>query len=232
MVTDTVAYDPYGTILARTGTTSTPFLFVGQYGVYTDSSGLNYMRARYYNPQIKCFINQDTLLGSIATVQSLNRCAYTKGNPINYIDPNGHDATTIALAIGGLATVLAGDLCAPEALVLIAGIGAGLSLVSLAYSTYQFVNGDIQLPEYITNVGFDTLGIFTGGADMWIGHIGEELAPDALKLTAAALDGTSYALAPSGIAIDGIQTGTHKIFQDGGSEGNQDENSSDIKHNS
>ena len=47
------------------------------------------MRARYYNPQIKCFINQDTMLGSIANIQSLNRYAYTKGNPINYIDTTG-----------------------------------------------------------------------------------------------------------------------------------------------
>ena len=37
----------------------------GQYGIQTEINGLLYMRTRYYNPEIKRFINQDTVLGSI-----------------------------------------------------------------------------------------------------------------------------------------------------------------------
>jgi hypothetical protein len=47
------------------------------------------MRARYYNPDIKRFINLDVLLGSIDEGQSLNRYAYVNGNPISYVDPFG-----------------------------------------------------------------------------------------------------------------------------------------------
>ena len=60
-VTDTVFYSPYGKILKRTGSTETPYLFVGKYGVETDNNGLYYMRARYYNPNICRFINIDPI---------------------------------------------------------------------------------------------------------------------------------------------------------------------------
>ena len=88
-VTDTFEYAPYGELVSRTGTTDTPFLFNGREGVMTDSNGLYYMRARYYNPEIKRFINQDVVQGTIENGLSLNRYAYSNGNPISYIDPFG-----------------------------------------------------------------------------------------------------------------------------------------------
>jgi hypothetical protein len=47
------------------------------------------MRARYYNPDIKRFINQDVLLGNINNDQSLNRYAYCNGQPVSNTDPFG-----------------------------------------------------------------------------------------------------------------------------------------------
>ena len=47
------------------------------------------MRQRYYNTEIKRFINQDILTGSIGDSQSLNRYAYVQGNPVSYSDPFG-----------------------------------------------------------------------------------------------------------------------------------------------
>ena len=88
-VTDTFAYGPYGELLTRTGSTHTNFLFNGQFGVITDDNGLYYMRARYYNPEIKRFINQDILLGNISDSSTFNRYAYVNGQPINLIDPFG-----------------------------------------------------------------------------------------------------------------------------------------------
>ena len=55
----------------------------------TDSNGLYYMRARYYNPDIKRFINQDIKVGDIGSSQSLNRYAYCEGNPVSMVDPFG-----------------------------------------------------------------------------------------------------------------------------------------------
>lgn len=47
------------------------------------------MRARYYNPDIKRFINQDIKVGGIDNGQGMNRYAYCEGNPINMVDPFG-----------------------------------------------------------------------------------------------------------------------------------------------
>ena len=65
------------------------FLYNGRYGVETGANGLYYMRARYYNPQIKRFINRDIIDGSITDSQSLYKYSYVQGNPVNLIDPFG-----------------------------------------------------------------------------------------------------------------------------------------------
>lgn len=88
-VTDQYAYGIYGELVSREGDTPNPFLFNGRDGVMTDNNGLYYMRARYYNAEIKRFINRDVISGTIAAGQTLNRYAYVNGNPISYVDPFG-----------------------------------------------------------------------------------------------------------------------------------------------
>ena len=88
-VTDTFTYDTYGKLLTRTGTTATPFLYNGRDGVMTDENGLVYMRARYYSPTFKRFINADVVAGSITNAITLNRYAYANGNPVSNVDPFG-----------------------------------------------------------------------------------------------------------------------------------------------
>jgi RHS repeat-associated protein len=87
-VTDRVEYNTYGLITSRTGTSDTPFLFNGRFGVMTDANGLYYMRARFYNPYIKRFVNPDPSgFGG-----GLNFYAYANGNPVSYLDPFGLSA--------------------------------------------------------------------------------------------------------------------------------------------
>jgi len=81
-------YSPYGLLLSG-DSSKTPFLFNGKYGVMTDSNNLYYMRARFYNPEIKRFINQDILLGGIGEGQTLNRYVFVTGQPISFVDPFG-----------------------------------------------------------------------------------------------------------------------------------------------
>jgi RHS repeat-associated protein len=59
-----------------------------------DSNGLYYIRARYYNPEVKRFINRDVVQGSISNGLSLNRYAYVNGNPVSYVDPFGLSAVS------------------------------------------------------------------------------------------------------------------------------------------
>lgn len=84
----TFTYGTYGELLG--GSTSlTSFLFNGRCGVTTDKNGLYYMRRRYYSPELKRFVNQDGLTGSMGNGQSLNRYSYVQGNPVSYTDPFG-----------------------------------------------------------------------------------------------------------------------------------------------
>lgn len=88
-ITDTFAYDTYGKLTGRTGTSEVIFGYNGRDGVVTDDNGLIYMRARYYSPEMKRFINADILAGAISNAITLNRFAYANGNPVSFVDPFG-----------------------------------------------------------------------------------------------------------------------------------------------
>ena len=59
-------------------------------GQQSDASGLIYMNARYYDPQIGQFISPDTLVPDATNVFDYNRYMYARGNPMLYNDPTGH----------------------------------------------------------------------------------------------------------------------------------------------
>ncbi len=88
-ITDTFAYDTYGKLLTRTGTSEIIFGYNGRYGVVTDDNGLIYMRERYYSPAMKRFINADVIAGAISNAITLNRFAFANGNPVSFVDPFG-----------------------------------------------------------------------------------------------------------------------------------------------
>ena len=84
-VTDQMEFSAYATLTYRVGTNDTPFLYNGRYGVMSDSNGLLYMRARYYNPYLCRFANPDPS----GFAGGLNLYAYADGNPISMSDPFG-----------------------------------------------------------------------------------------------------------------------------------------------
>ena len=88
-ITDTFAYDTYGKLLTRTGTSAVIFGYNGRDGVVTDDNGLIYMRARYYSPEMKRFVNADIVAGKLSNAITLNRFAYANGNPVSFVDPFG-----------------------------------------------------------------------------------------------------------------------------------------------
>ncbi len=96
-ITDTFAYDTYGKLISRTGSHNAIFGYNGRDGVVTDTNGLIYMRARYYSPEMKRFINADIIPGEISNAVTLNRFAYANGNPVSLINPFGLSADREAM---------------------------------------------------------------------------------------------------------------------------------------
>jgi len=117
-VTDRASYGPYGEVVARSGTSETPFMFGGYWGVQTDANGLCYHRARFYSPALRRFLTEDSVLGGIERHGTLNRYTYTNGNPVTHIDPLGdydrdvHYVLTRSLAIRAGFSVAAAEAIA------------------------------------------------------------------------------------------------------------------------
>ena len=121
------SYDTYGRTLRHTGPASTPLQFDGQ---YTDAeSGLQYLRARYYDPASGTFLSADPLVSATGEPYG-----FAGNNPLNEFDPTGLSWynplswssgtwTTIGVVAGGIAigaaTLGVGDL------VIGAGVSAG-----------------------------------------------------------------------------------------------------------
>jgi RHS repeat-associated protein len=79
-------YHAYGT-QRDSGKVLSEQRFTGQ---REDDTGLVYMNARYYDPQLGQFISPDTLVPQPQLLVGYNRYLYALGNPIKYSDPTGH----------------------------------------------------------------------------------------------------------------------------------------------
>ena len=98
------------------------------------ANSLYYMRQRYYNTEIKRFINQDIVVGSINNSQSLNRYSYVQGNPVTLTDPFGLSPSAKDIIMGAIHGILDVVGCSPEL------IGMGANLINAAL--YAFVDHD------------------------------------------------------------------------------------------
>jgi RHS repeat-associated protein len=83
-VTDQFAYTPYGGV-TRTGTTDTPFQWLGGIAVQNEGAGLYYMLNRYYSATTKKFISTDPK----GIDGGANLYAYGNLNPLAFVDPYG-----------------------------------------------------------------------------------------------------------------------------------------------
>lgn len=87
-VLNNYTYDIWGNVTSQTGSLKNPFLYSGEY--WDDTTKLQYLRARWYDPSMGRFINEDTYKGELNNPISLNLYTYVANNPLKYIDPSGH----------------------------------------------------------------------------------------------------------------------------------------------
>ncbi|MCR5701709.1 MAG: RHS repeat-associated core domain-containing protein, partial [Lachnospiraceae bacterium] len=218
-IVETYNYTPYGELIDGEYRQDIPFLYNGQYGVTTDSNGLYYMRARYYNVDIKRFINQDVLLGVLERVSSLNRYAYVEGNPISYLDPFGlekiayytqmHDdlsllsAIIVGLQLSLAAIIVLNPATAPVVIPIEEGLNSISKVVSLL-DTFALIMLGYNSDSTAEQVKYGLLSLWSGVS----AFIGDILS--FFKLT----DDSEFS-----VLINSLIAGMEKIIGDGGVEG-------------
>lgn len=155
-IVETYDYGPYGELLSENNC-GIIFLYNGELGVATDSNGLYYMRARYYNPEIKRFINQDVMTGSITNSPTLNRYAYVNGNPISLNDPFG-----LSPFLNWLDGITGHDVL--DLLGTIPGVGFVFDGINAAWYVAEgdYFNAACSLVSALPGVG-DAVGVFAKG---------------------------------------------------------------------
>ena len=82
------AYDIWGNIVTQKESIAQPFKYSGEF--WDNTSSLQYLRARWYDPSMGRFIHEDTYEGQIDNPLTLNLYTYVGNNPLMYTDPSGH----------------------------------------------------------------------------------------------------------------------------------------------
>ena len=90
LVTDRYTYDAYGGVIDHQGTFGNSFQFAGEQR--DSSTGLDYLRARYYDSSLGRFVSADAYSGSMNDPTSLHNYQYANSNPNRYTDPTGYSS--------------------------------------------------------------------------------------------------------------------------------------------
>jgi RHS repeat-associated protein len=83
-VVKTYGYDVYGKVTSSSGSAPNEFDFAGQ---QTDQTGLQYLRARYYDSEAGIFLSRDPMTRIAGWAG--NPFGYVSANPVNLVDPRG-----------------------------------------------------------------------------------------------------------------------------------------------
>ena len=146
-------YDAWGDVISITGTEAAtlgavnPIRYRGYY--FDTDTEFYYLNSRYYDPEIRRFINADTYTNSKGDFLGYNMYAYCVNNPVNHIDVNGDMpkwlAATLAVAAGALvaATIVVALPAAACAIGMSAGLALGSASVIGGATTAAYVGGAV-----------------------------------------------------------------------------------------
>ena len=128
-----------------------PFRYRGYY--YDTETGFYYLNARYYDPQIKRFINADTLdnLGVSGDLNSFNLYAYCGNNPVMHIDPLGEWWFITAIAV--VATVVAA----------VVAVVAVTNVAAVVITNIETANSDVEAMDDETFAKYSNPDATTAG---------------------------------------------------------------------
>ena len=86
------SYDAFGNIIEKTEKVENRFCYNGE--MLDPVTQQYYLRARFYNPVIGRFTQEDTYYGD-----GLNLYQYCQANPVGYVDPSGHNICPTQLSL-------------------------------------------------------------------------------------------------------------------------------------
>jgi len=106
-VTDTFAYDAWGSVIRQTGSTPATHLYRGER--LDPNLGFYYLRARWMDPTVGRFNQMDSYPGKERMPASLHKYLYANADPVNLVDPSGHSAGGLGqqAVVVGIAAILA-----------------------------------------------------------------------------------------------------------------------------
>jgi RHS repeat-associated protein len=96
VITDTYAYDAYGTLITSVGSVVNDYLYVGEQ--WDKHLNLYFFRQRYNNPATGRFLTSDSFEGNLFDPLSLHKYLYAHADPVNKLDPTGQSIIIEALA--------------------------------------------------------------------------------------------------------------------------------------
>ena len=100
-VTLAQSYDPFGALTEQTGSGTSGFGYTGEQE--DASTGLVFLRARYYAPSVGVFVSKDPFKGWPTAPYSQHPYQYGYSNPLNRTDPSGlNPACLLVIADGPL----------------------------------------------------------------------------------------------------------------------------------
>ena len=150
-------YDAWGKVLSVTdanGNINTSSSFIGNVnpiryrGYYYDTeTGWYYLNSRYYDPDVKRFINEDDYASNGYEFIGTNMFAYCENNPVNRIDKFGHNSEKVITSgafFVALASALAGG---------IPGIVFGLGGMAIVGTVLAVENADDNTSSEDNNEG-------------------------------------------------------------------------------
>jgi len=102
-------YDPYGNQTSAAPALGNPWRYAGGLAMddVTSGTGLTKFGTRYYDPSVGRWTQQDSVAGSISDPGTVNRYLYVRGDPVNFVDPNGEFPLAGPIAVAVVASLVA-----------------------------------------------------------------------------------------------------------------------------
>nr|WP_243167921.1 RHS repeat-associated core domain-containing protein [Anaerocolumna cellulosilytica] len=198
-VVNNYKYDEWGNILESTETISNPFKYAGE--IYDEETGLYYLRARYYDPALGRFLNEDSVEGQVNNPLSLNLYTYCYNNPLIYIDPTGNTAKDF---FTGLANALDDNLTG----------GALNWLVSKMLKVNHDYRYESGVDYYTGRVVGDVLSML-GGSGSIVSGIGTIVTSITGGGAITVSSGGTLVLGGGAIVVEGVIAGTAQVTYGG-----------------